>query len=179
MTQTNNEREAFAIADKVIKEAYQDFNNKGNGWWGDERIPNYGILRGAIAKAICEEQSKISQKEQQEAVAYMVDARTEQGLFFDKESAEIMAEITCNEVKPLYTSPHKQAIPNIQECVNRFLGWRLPKDFAPDCGIEFDENRYQNHKCEPIGTNLFTADQAKAMFEYVFNATPTNTEVGE
>lgn len=74
MTQNNNnEREAFAIADKVIKEAYQDFNNKGNGWWGDERIPNYGILRGAIAKAIREAQSPISQNEQQEAGSTLED----------------------------------------------------------------------------------------------------------
>lgn len=44
--------DAFAIADEVIEEAYPDFYGKGKGWWGARRIPNYGILRGAIAKSI-------------------------------------------------------------------------------------------------------------------------------
>ena len=42
----------FDIADEVIAQAYPDFYNKGRGWWGAKRIPNHGILRGAIAKAI-------------------------------------------------------------------------------------------------------------------------------
>ena len=64
----------------------------------------------------------------------------------------------------------------IEEMVNRFLGWKLPSDFAPDCGIEFDANKYPNHKFEPIGTNLFTATQAKAMIEYMIQAAPTDKE---
>lgn len=64
---------------------------------------------------------------------------------------------------------------DVQKLVDRFLGWPLPKDFAPDCGISFksegdyDHPTYGRCKYEPIGTNLFTADQAKAMFEYVLN----------
>ena len=27
-----------------------------------------------------------------------------------------------------------------KEVANRFLGWKLPKDFNPDCGISFDKN---------------------------------------
>ena len=42
------------IADRIIKEAYPDVYNKGNGWWGAQPIPNFGILRGAIARAIRE-----------------------------------------------------------------------------------------------------------------------------
>ena len=59
--------------------------------------------------------------------------------------------------------------PNIKECVNRFLGWKLPKDFSPDCGISFKPYEHQNHDSHhwPIGTNLLNADQAKAMFEHV------------
>lgn len=56
------------------------------------------------------------------------------------------------------------------EMVNRFLGWRLPKDFWPDCGISFDgrkDDKWNKNKTWPIGTNLFTADQAKAMLEHV------------
>lgn len=56
--------------------------------------------------------------------------------------------------------------------VNRFLCWKLPKDFAPDCGISFKRKHdyvhpeFGEHIYEPVGTNLFTADQAKSMFEY-------------
>jgi hypothetical protein len=74
--------------------------------------------------------------------------------------------------------PTPTAQPNIAAMVNRFLGWRLPKDFYPDCGITFKHNEawgpYPNNW--PIGTNLFTADQAKAMFEYVLSAAPSHPE---
>lgn len=49
----------------------------------------------------------------------------------------------------------------VNKMLDRFLCWKLPEDFAPDCGISFD---CSNHKYEPVGTNLFTATQAKAMF---------------
>jgi len=48
------------------------------------------------------------------------------------------------------------------EMVNRFLSWKLPDDFAPDAGITFEPSRDW-----PIGTNLFTAQQARAMLEHV------------
>ncbi len=60
----------------------------------------------------------------------------------------------------------------IKEMVNRFLGWKLPKGFAPDCGISFKREGdyehpvYGKHKYEPIGTNLLTAEQATEMFKY-------------
>ena len=38
----------FDIADKIIADAYPG----KPGWWGSKRIPNYGILRGAIAAAL-------------------------------------------------------------------------------------------------------------------------------
>lgn len=124
MAPTNNEREAFAIADKVIKEAYQDFNNKGNGWWGDERIPNYGILRGAIAKAICEEQSKISQNEQQETVTKLWEALGKWSAYLasNGEQANLAPPSWLIDAVSSATSPHKQ-IPD---------GWKpietVPKD---------------------------------------------------
>lgn len=52
----------------------------------------------------------------------------------------------------------------IDKMVDRFLCWKLPKDFAPDCGISFDS---MDGQCKPVGTNLFTAEQAKQMFEHV------------
>ena len=45
-------KDSFELSDEVIREAYPDCDNRGNGWWGAKVIPNYGILRGAIAKAI-------------------------------------------------------------------------------------------------------------------------------
>lgn len=55
--------------------------------------------------------------------------------------------------------------PDIQAMVSRFLGWRLPDNFHPDAGVVFTPP--PNHHWWPTGTNLLSADQAKAMFEYV------------
>jgi hypothetical protein len=63
---------------------------------------------------------------------------------------------------------------SVKQMVNRFLGWSLPKTFGPDCGITFDgrkDDEWNKNKTWPTGTNLLTADEAKAMFEYVL-ATP-------
>ena len=59
------------------------------------------------------------------------------------------------------------------EIVRRFLSWPLPKDFCPDCGINFDgrkDDQWNKNKTWPIGTNLFTAEQARAMLEHVLGA---------
>ena len=58
----------------------------------------------------------------------------------------------------------------IGKMVDRFLCWKLPKDFAPDCGISFDgrnDDEWNKNKTWPVGTNLLTADQARQMFEHV------------
>lgn len=52
------ERGAFDIADTVIEEAYPNIYGKEKGWWGAQRIPNFGILRGAIANAIINERKR-------------------------------------------------------------------------------------------------------------------------
>jgi hypothetical protein len=67
--------------------------------------------------------------------------------------------------------------PEVTEMVNRFLGWPLPKTFGPDCGISFKPLAHPN--AWPIGTNLFTADEARAMFEYVLAATHTKPATPE
>ena len=57
----------------------------------------------------------------------------------------------------------------IDKMVDRFLCWKLPKDFSPDCGISFDgrqDDELTKNKTWPVGTNLLTAEQAKQMFEY-------------
>lgn len=60
------------------------------------------------------------------------------------------------------------------EMVNRFLWWSLPKDFAPDCHISFKlpDPVLNPNPTWPVGTNLFTADQARAMLEHVLETTP-------
>lgn len=65
----------------------------------------------------------------------------------------------------------------IDKMVARFLGWKLPEDFGPDCYITFDrEKAKQNPHCWPIGTNLLTADQARAMVKHMLaDALPADT----
>jgi hypothetical protein len=64
------------------------------------------------------------------------------------------------------------------EMVNRFLSWRLPKDFAPDCGVSFKPINHPDALTHlwPVGTNLFTAVQVKAMLEHVLGEALPSTE---
>jgi len=65
----------------------------------------------------------------------------------------------------------------IKHMVDRFLSWKLPTEhFHPDAGISFKPD-YNEHtaypaKHEPTGTNLFSAEQAKAMVEYMLDGMP-------
>ncbi len=68
---------------------------------------------------------------------------------------------------------------NVDAMVNQFLGWPLPKTFNPDCGISFKRTHSENgpfgpQRYEPTGTNLFTADEARAMFTHALAAAPTS-----
>lgn len=58
-----------------------------------------------------------------------------------------------------------------EEMVGRFLGWKLPKDFYPDCGISFKESEVNGW---PSGTNLFHAGQVKEMLRYVLEASTSS-----
>lgn len=64
----------------------------------------------------------------------------------------------------------------IKHMVNRFLNWRLPEHFRPDCGIsfkaEFNEHTAWPAKHQPVGTNLFDAQQADAMVRYMIEGMP-------
>ena len=66
----------------------------------------------------------------------------------------------------------------IKHMVDRFLGWKLPRDeFNPDCGISFDKEPFNTHtahpmKYEPSGTNLLDARQADAMVRYMLDGLP-------
>lgn len=64
--------------------------------------------------------------------------------------------------------------------VNRFLGWKLPVTFSPDAGITF-KPYHPDQKPEselwPIGTNLFTADEARKMLEHITAPVVASPEV--
>ncbi len=60
---------------------------------------------------------------------------------------------------------------------DRFLGWRLPEDFRPDGGVQFDADAAKkfnpnNLRYEPSGTNLFDAGQAEQMIRYMLDGLP-------
>jgi hypothetical protein len=67
----------------------------------------------------------------------------------------------------------------INHMVSRFLQWKLPENFSPDCGITFERDYNVNtpwpSKHEPVGTNLFDATQAKAMIEHMLDGLPNMT----
>jgi len=57
----------------------------------------------------------------------------------------------------------------LKAAVDRFLSWKLPATFHPDCGISFDgrgKDARGFDKGWPVGTNLFTADEARAMLAH-------------
>lgn len=72
-----------------------------------------------------------------------------------------MAELTQDQIKHM---------------VDRFLGWKLPEAFCPDAGISFkplrNEGTQYEAKQEPVGTNLFSAEQAEAMIRYISSDIP-------
>lgn len=57
--------------------------------------------------------------------------------------------------------------------VSRFLAWKLPKTFSPDCWISFNlpKENYDRPGFWPVGTNLLTADEARTMLEHVLDVT--------
>ncbi len=68
----------------------------------------------------------------------------------------------------------------IKYMVNRFLYWKLPENFNPDAGISFKKtyNEHTPHpmKHEPVGTNLFDANQAHAMVRHMVEGLPSPQE---
>jgi hypothetical protein len=69
----------------------------------------------------------------------------------------------------------------IEALVDRFLAWKVPPTFGPDGGITFKpsngmsrEQAYAQPGWWPIGTNLFTATEARQMLEHLLG-TPTRT----
>lgn len=65
----------------------------------------------------------------------------------------------------------------VKHMVERFLRWRLPENFNPDCGITFkaiynEHSPFGPSKAEPVGTNLFDYIQAEAMVRHMLAGLP-------
>lgn len=65
----------------------------------------------------------------------------------------------------------------IKHMIDRFLSWRLPDDFRPDGGVQFDPDGAtkldpRNRRYEPSGTNLLNYAQAKAMVLHMLDGLP-------
>lgn len=67
-----------------------------------------------------------------------------------------------------------------EDMVSRFLNWPMPTTFSPDCGISFDGRKPDqfnpNGKGWPVGTNLLTAIEARAMLEHVLSPSDRETK---
>jgi hypothetical protein len=90
------------------------------------------------------------------------------------EMAGILDAIAA-ELRDQPDRPGETAItPNqVKYMVDRFLGWRLPKDFNPDAGISYTRPNYEpNVDATPSGTNLFDASQAAAMVRHMVEGMP-------
>ena len=64
----------------------------------------------------------------------------------------------------------------IKHMANRFLGWKLPANFAPDAGITFDpvfnKGTPYEKRHEPSGTNLFDIRQTSDMVRHMVEGLP-------
>lgn len=118
----------------------------------------------------------LAQNTQGDAVAWLCDAPDDgtRTAVIAKALAD-MVERNGWTVQPLYLHAERARASDVDAMVSRFLGWTLPKDFAPDAGISFKPipNPHGDPYPWPTGTNLLHAGQAKAMFEYVLAAAPS------
>jgi hypothetical protein len=89
-----------------------------------------------------------------------------------RDGVKDIADATTEDMKALAAAqPDSRSA--LDMMVDRFLCWPLPRDFGPDCGISFDgrkDDEWNKNKTWPVGTNLFTAEQARAMLQHVLSA---------
>lgn len=80
----------------------------------------------------------------------------------------------CERLRVAFGVPTQAEVVKIM--VDRFLCWKLPKDFAPDAGISFQAEYNVEYMAkqgkppcrhEPIGTNLLHAGQAEEMVRHM------------
>ncbi|MEO1749385.1 MAG: hypothetical protein AAFR27_12360 [Pseudomonadota bacterium] len=65
----------------------------------------------------------------------------------------------------------------IKHMTEQFLRWRLPQDFSPDGGVEFQryyaKGTTDEFEYEPVGTNLLTYAQAEQMVRAMVQDLPS------
>lgn len=79
---------------------------------------------------------------------------------------------------PSYQIQPDHFTPSIRRMVDRFLTWKLPRNFSPDGYVSFNSTGAKNNFFWPVGTNILTAEQAKEMFMYALDYTKDNV-IGE
>ena len=147
----------------------------------DARLPRYKVVRAILEAALSAQPAE----RQGEVVAWMGMQRNRLSCGpLGWTEADVRRcptfDADTDVVVPLYFHPAAPVgVPDVKAMVDRFLGWRLPADFAPDCGISFkhEPDALGYAPTWPIGTNLLTAEQAEAMFEYVLAAPSAPQEV--
>lgn len=167
--ENNSEYEVFdsadlarAVAQRMLDSASDDAAE--DGWIDEPPSIYYGIVLGACVESYrgpAPEGSDFS-----EIVNYRL---TDIG---EMERAAIAALQQAQQAQ----QPAENVVDHM---VNRFLSWKLPQDFAPDCGISFAPltNPEWTHDVWPIGTNLLHAGQAKALVEHMLAGIVTPTSI--
>jgi hypothetical protein len=193
---TKRERELDAALDDVIgqRDTYHDWADKladgiakhlgvEVGEHSNQNCPWAEALE-AISQPATAEQSSMPGVAQPTAQVAVSGRQAIQALRSAMDQAGVTGDIRAHMIgffsnewnKAIGKTDNSPMSPSVSEMVNRFLGWKLPHNFSPDNGIEF--SRPEHKEFWPIGTNLFTADEAKAMFEYVL-ATPATVKTAE
>ncbi len=148
----NNEREYERI---VGAKSYQEIADEVF-WLQRQGAMLIGVLKRASTSlgAFCSDegwaQSDMDTMDSVDAAIAAIQATAEA---YDREHAA--------KVRKEY---RKELLPKM---VDRFLSWKLPKNFNPDAGISFTP-KYNvgtpyEREHEPMGTNLFDAEQTKSM----------------
>ena len=86
-----------------------------------------------------------------------------------------LAELECKLAARMLVRPI-----DVDAMVTNFLGWKLPEHFRPDAGIsfvsEYNIGTPYQRKHEPIGTNLFDAEQAREMILAILPKSEVSTD---
>jgi hypothetical protein len=142
-------------------------------WEGDVSGTVYSVLKAA--RVIDDETGEIARHQPAPASAPSLDGLIQWHVDqiiapgdANAQTADALRELARARAAP---ASAKGKAMDMDAITSRFLQWKLPENFNPDGGITFERDYNQNTpwpaKHEPVGTNLFTFEQAKAMFEYV------------
>lgn len=123
--------------------------------------------------------------------AYLIDQRDEpwpvgsdpERLHYWRDKA-IKAANDLREIAALQSPPELASDGLVKHMTQRFLMWPLPGDFHPDNGISFKPTFNDSPEVmkalgltepmrhNPVGTNLFNADQAETMVRFMLDGLP-------